>query len=67
MLDFECLPEEGDLGNSYALFSYFFYIKIDINWDGVKLWGLWWKNDLTALRSMSFHDIFFVVTFSLAF
>lgn len=23
--DFECLPEEGDLGNLYALFSYFLY------------------------------------------
>lgn len=67
MLNFEYFPKEGVWGNSHVLFSCFLCIKIDINWHCAKLWGLGLKNDLTAFRSVSFRDVFFVVTFSLAF
>lgn len=59
MLDFEYFAKEGVLGNSHELFSCFFCIKIDINWDCAKLWGLWLENNLTAFRSVRFYRYIF--------
>ena len=43
----------------HVLSSRFLCIKIDINWDCAKLWGLGLENDLTAFRSVGFQRYMF--------